>query len=307
MNPCVLTQNCTLYPKNNKYPNGIEYPQYTLGLRTDTTVTFGVPEPLEYSLKEVKHLQDIPGNVENSYGIMMHPTESNLSIWREHNQQIVNAWLNQYGPGLKEQFAKKCPGAATSKDEIITKAEGTLFGNMYNCHVWYEVKGEIHDYGPNVILMSNQIMFGTEYEPFSPNLEEYMKDHFINLWQTVRQHDTRLNEQQNNCVSRAMVLHQNDGDTYNIESLRVGSLGIKLSDFTYRLYGSTTPKPKYVIRKLQSEAGEVLNGQPVELVDRVVDDDGMLQCRFKDGSVKKINIKNLQKINIGKKTVRLRL
>ena len=90
--PCILKKECVLYPADReKYPHGIKYPCHTLGMRTDNKVTFGIPEKLEYKQNDMI-LEDIPGTIDTSYGIMMSPTKENLSIWRETNEQNVASW-----------------------------------------------------------------------------------------------------------------------------------------------------------------------------------------------------------------------
>tara|TARA_B110000858_G_C17710373_1_gene430266 strand:- start:15 stop:833 length:819 start_codon:yes stop_codon:yes gene_type:complete len=239
--PCLLKKECVLYPADReKYPEGITYPCYTLGMRTVNTVTFGIPEKLEYT-RNGMILEDIPGTIDTSYGIMMSPTKENLSIWRETNEQNVASWeamFKRMNKDMSSAFAKKCLPAVTTIDEIIIEDEDSFFGNMYNCHVWYEVDGEIHDYGPNVQAIQGKIMFGTEYKSFPEGLQEGMKNHLIDLWEGYDLNTgPEAMTQQHCCINRAMALHKLDPTKYNFTTLCVGTLGLKLKGSTYLLYG----------------------------------------------------------------------
>lgn len=253
--PCILRKECVLFPADpadrKKYLRGIRYPCYTLGMRTGNTVTFGIPERMEYTLEGMiveDILEDIPGTIDISYGIMMSPTKQNLSIWRTMNEQNVTTWEKKYGEDImRSKFVEICLPAVTTKPEIIIEDKGSFFGNMYNCHVWYEVDGKIHDYGPNVQAMQGKIMFGTEYKSFPLKLQNSMKKHLIDMWESMLESYKRLGRtldtgpvvmtQKECCINRAMALYKLDPDKYNFTTLCVGTLGIKLKDSTYLLYG----------------------------------------------------------------------
>lgn len=275
--PCILREERVLYPAEpadrKKYPQGITYPCYTLGMRTGNKVTFGIPEELEYTL-EGMILEDIPGTIDTSYGIMMSPTKENLFIWREKNEQNVATWENRYGRDMSSVFAKKCLPAVTTKYEIIIEDEDSFFGNMYNCHVWYEVDGEIHDYGPNVQAMQGKIMFGTEYESFQPDLQNSMKNHLIDMWKSMwKRYDLlgltldtgpEVMTQKECCINRAMALYKLDPAKYNFTTLRVGTLGIKLKGSTYLLYGRQGVRQQ-LVRNQQTNTLQKKNTCKIEL------------------------------------------
>ena len=173
------------------------------------------------------------------------PTREKLVSLREQN--IVNFGNSSIPVQMLKLALNAKKNTSVSEIKVSREIRDSISGEripMLDCHVWYELDGEIDDVCP-IKVEALQMFCGdiccTEYLPYSDDVQAVMRNEFAALWEehasVLLDYQHEYVSRQNTCWMRCGALHLMNEEKYPLSSLRIGSLGFKFKNKTYWHFG----------------------------------------------------------------------